>query len=160
MSDLIDPEGEPDGLARIVLSGRDPAQFDVLFDKLEGALVGALDGLTTGGVDADTEAIVGEVRRAGQEFLEAKLRKGSIENDLKLAEITRTYAEAEEALARREKVVQETEAQRIENARLRLRACVEVLTFKAAIRRDADGNLTLDLAALGSLARALESPGS
>lgn len=137
--------GVPERLA-VVMVGRTPALFDALFDKLEGAVSGAIEAATVRAPDSETRAILGEVRRAGQAYVEAKLNKPSLENDRLLSEIAATYAEAERRLAEREKLVEESQALRIENARAQLRLVLETLALRACLATDGEGNMVLDLA--------------
>ncbi len=130
---------------RIDLAGRDPALFDALFGKLEGALVDVVERLAHAQVDPSSRAIMGEVLGAAQSFVEAKLKAPSVENQRKLAEVARLFAEAEERLAAAREHRAAAEKIELENLERRLELALTVMQKLHALqlRQDPDGT-TLD----------------
>lgn len=112
---------------QIDLAGRNPALFDALFARLEGALVDVVERLAHAQIDPSSREIMGEVLGAAQSFVEAKLKAPSVENQQKLAEITRLYAEAEERLAHARVHRAAAERQELENIEARLELALTVM---------------------------------
>lgn len=112
---------------RIDLAGRDPALFDALFARLEQTLVDVVERLSRAQVDPSSREVMGELLGAAQSFVEAKLKAPSIENQRKLAEITRLYAEAEERLASARGHRAVAERQEIENLEAKLELALTVM---------------------------------
>ena len=131
---------------RIDLAGRDPALFDVLFARLEQTLVDVVERLARAQVDPSSREIMGEVLGAAQSFVEAKLKAPSIENQKKLAEITRLYAEAEQHLASARERKAAAERQELENLEKKLELALTVMQklHTVKLRQGPDGT-TLDV---------------
>lgn len=112
---------------RIDLAGRNPALFDALFARLEATLVDVVERLTHAQVDPSSREVMGELLGAAQGYVEAKLKAPSIENQQKLAEITRLYAEAEERLAHAREQRAVAERQELENLEKKLELALTLM---------------------------------
>lgn len=112
---------------QIDLAGRDPALFDALFGKLEQALVDVVERLAHAQIDPSHREVMGELLGAAQSFVEAKLKAPSVENQKKLAEIARLYAEAEERLAHAREHRAAAERQEIENLERKLELALTLM---------------------------------
>lgn len=112
---------------RIDLAGKNPALFDALFARLEQTLVDVVEGLAHAQIDPSSREVMGELMGAAQSFVEAKLKAPSIENQQKLAEITRLYAEAEEHLASARERKAAAERQELENLEKKLELALTVM---------------------------------
>lgn len=120
-------ESDDRGPLRIDLAGRNPALFDALFARLEETLVDVVERLAHAQIDPSSREIMGELMGAAQSFVEAKLKAPSIENQRKLAEITRLYAEAEERLASARERKAAAERQELENLERKLELALTVM---------------------------------
>ncbi len=134
------------GPVQIDLAGRNPALFDALFARLEGALVDVVERLTHAQVDPSSREIMGELLGAAQGYVEARLKAPSIENQQKLAEITRLYAEAEERLAHARAQRASAERQELENLETKLELALTLMQRLSTVKlRQGPDGTTLDL---------------
>ncbi|MEM1042140.1 MAG: hypothetical protein AAGI91_05870 [Bacteroidota bacterium] len=144
MADALDPKREP---LQIDLAGRNPALFDALFAQLEQTLVDVVERLTHAQIDPSSREIMGELLGAAQGYVEARLKAPSIENQVRLAEITRLYAEAEERLAHAREQRASAERQELENLEKKLEVALSMMQKLRTLKllQGPDGT-TLDFA--------------
>lgn len=112
---------------QIDLAGRNPALFDALFARLEQTLVDIVERLAHAQIDPSSREVMGELLGAAQTYVEAKLKAPSIENQQKLADITRLYAEAEERLAHAREHRAAAEKLEMENLEKKLELALTVM---------------------------------
>ena len=108
------------GILRIDLVGKDPELFNTLFSKLQEAIINIVEKLSDKEVNPSTRTAMDEVISVAQTYIEAKLKEPSLKNEKLLADITKTYAEAEEALARTRKENAVTEQIELDNLKKKL----------------------------------------
>ena len=132
-------------LIAIQLEGKNPELFKHLLPKLNKLLEETLSTLSGHDLEDSTKQSLKEVVSAGTRYLEARLKKPSLENEKILAEIASKYAEAEEKLQRSKKLKAETESIELENARKKLSLVFEMFeTIKRiSICNDDNGNVII-----------------
>jgi len=143
-------------MLRIQLTGKSADTWDRIFEKLVGVIETAVDGVmpTLNEESRDNiQEFVQDVAEVSKGYIKARMEKPSLENELKIAQITKAFEESKLIRAQADNVAIDTknkvlshERGQLELLNQRIEMALKWLGFLSAhVHRDKDGNAYLVL---------------